>query len=475
MSVSKALAPAILVRSMTRDRIPARPPEAVVPAFQDHYRCPDGVVEIGYGGRLSSVPQYFRFDGVLCYGRLSQVATSAGQVDVGHVVRGDGARIDLPFDLSDVVTNLQRERYAPTSQGYSARLTGSGATRRTYYQLRPFLPVAIRKRLQRLALRGWDRIAFPHWPVDLTVQNLLERVMLRALEQTQQKTLPFIWFWPEGAAGCAVMTHDVEGRDGLNFCDELMDLDASCGIPSAFQIVPEARYDLPGDFPDRFRRRGFEVNVHDLDHDGRLFHDRDEFLRRAVKINEYAAKFGSRGFRAGVMYREQDWFDALDVSYDMSVPNVAHLEPQRGGCCTVMPYFVGRILELPLTTVQDYSLFHILGDYTIDLWKAQAELILSKHGFISFIAHPDYLIEKRARTAYTQLLIYLRDLCDHRNVWMALPGEVDRWWRNRRRMQLVPWGDGWRVEGPDSHRARVAYASVRDNRLVYEIAPAGLN
>ena len=53
----------------------------------------------------------------------------------------------------------------------------------------------------------------------------------------------------------------------------------------------------------------------------------------------------------------------------MSVPNVAHLEPQRGGCCTVMPYFVGDVLELPLTTIQDYSLFHILGDYSTTLWK----------------------------------------------------------------------------------------------------------
>ncbi len=40
------------------------------------------------------------------------------------------------------------------------------------------------------------------------------------------------------------------------------------------------------------------------------------------------------------MYREQRWFDAFEFSYDMSVPNAAHLEPQRGGCCTVMPYFL---------------------------------------------------------------------------------------------------------------------------------------
>jgi hypothetical protein len=44
----------------------------------------------------------------------------------------------------------------------------------------------------------------------------------------------------------------------------------------------------------------------------------------------------------------------------MSVPNVGHLEVQRGGC-TVMPYFIGRIVELPVTTSQDYSVFDSEG------------------------------------------------------------------------------------------------------------------
>ena len=91
------------------------------------------------------------------------------------------------------------------------------------------------------------------------------------------------------------------------------------------------------------------------------------------------------------MCRNQEWYDALDFNSYMSVSNVAHLEPQRGGRSTVMPFFIGRILELPLTTVQDYSLFHILGDYSIDLWKRQIDLIRERNGLISFITHPDYL------------------------------------------------------------------------------------
>jgi len=38
------------------------------------------------------------------------------------------------------------------------------------------------------------------------------------------------------------------------------------------------------------------------------------------------------------MYQNADWFQELNFSYDMSVPNVARLEAQRGGCCTVLPY-----------------------------------------------------------------------------------------------------------------------------------------
>ena len=155
----------------------------------------------------------------------------------------------------------------------------------------------------------------------------------------------------------------------------------------------------------------------------------------------------------------------------MSVPNAAHLEPQRGGCCTVMPYFIGEILELPLTTVQDYSLFHILGDYTIGLWQQQVEQITSRNGLITVLTHPDYLIEERALAVYADLLSYLTRLRDERNIWMALPGEVDQWWRSRHQMAVVPHGGSWRIEGPDSDRARLAYARLEGNRVVYRVEP----
>ena len=168
------------------------------------------------------------------------------------------------------------------------------------------------------------------------------------------------------------------------------------------------------------------------------------------------------------MYRQQTWYDAFEFSYDMSVPNAAHLEPQRGGCCTVMPYFVGDILELPLTTSQDYTLFFILNDYSMRLWRDQIRLITARHGLVSVITHPDYLVGEAERDVYRQLLGHLADLRERSGLWMALPGEINKWWRNRRQMTLVRSGEGWRVDGPDSHRARVAYAAIENDRLVYQ-------
>ena len=108
------------------------------------------------------------------------------------------------------------------------------------------------------------------------------------------------------------------------------------------------------------------------------------------------------------MYRKLDWYDAYEFSYDMSLTNVAHLEAKRGGCCTVFPFFIGRILELPLTTSQDYSIFHILNDYSTNLWKQQLALIKERNGLMSILTHPDYLIERHAHNVYESLLEYLR-------------------------------------------------------------------
>jgi len=296
--------------------------------------------------------------------------------------------------------------------------------------------------------------------------------MRLSVRSSGAQRIPFIWFWPEGASSCAIMTHDVETKSGQEFSATLMDIDDSFGIKASFQIVPEKRYCVSPSFLESIRARGFEVVIHDLNHDGHLYRDREQFLQRAAKINSYGKLYGADGFRAAVLYRRQLWYDALKFSYDMSVPNVAHLDPQHGGCCTVMPFFVGDIVELPVTTTQDYMLFHILNDYSIGLWERQIDLIMEKHGLISFIVHPDYIMKPRERAVYETLLAHLGRLKREKGVWIATPGEVNRWWRQRAEMRLVEDRDGLRIEGAGSERARIAYATEKDGQLVLTVQAA---
>ena len=61
---------------------------------------------------------------------------------------------------------------------------------------------------------------------------------------------------------------------------------------------------------------------------------------------------------------------------------------------------------------------------------------------MSFIVHPDYIIEARARATFEALLDHLAHLRETENVWTALPREINAWWRQRAAMKLVNTGDG---------------------------------
>ncbi len=443
----------------------------------DYYRLsPDSFpFAITTSDSLSGDIGFFQFGtGNICYGQcqtgVAVDVKGSGEFDALKHVHGDGTTTQLPFAFSEIVENLRRERYRQkTLRGKNLFLESEGA-RAIYYFIRDYVPISIRRRLQKVYFCDWKKLTFPAWPVDFTVDNLHEVYLWLFMEITGAKKVPFIWFWPEGAPNCVILTHDVETSVGRDLTSRLMDLDDSYGFKASFQVIPEKRYEVPNEYVEEIRDRRFEFNVHDLNHDGRLYLGHQEFLRRADRINALIHRYESRGFRAGSMYRNQDWYDAFEFYYDMSVPNVAHLDPMHGGCCTVMPYFVGKIVELPVTTAQDYTLFHILNDYSIDLWKQQIALIRGRNGLISIITHPDYLFEKGACHVYSSLLDYVRKMVDQDRIWAALPRDVDLWWRARSQMKLVRKNNEWEIMGPEKERARLAYAVLDQGRLSYELA-----
>jgi hypothetical protein len=436
--------------------------------LRDHYRCPSEFDIFKPFGRCSDDAGFFKLGSHVCYGHSACGSSSEPDValpDALHHVCIGRDEAGLPFDPVEIIENLRWERYM-----VSSRSSFWNVLRKPYYAMRPLMPVAVRKHFQRAYLKRWREIKFPQWPVDRTVEDIFETLVRFSLEACSQSRMPFVWFWPEGYSGCLLLTHDVESTFGRDYCATLADIDASFGMKSAFQVVPEERYEVPPEFLDMLRAKGAEINVHGLNHDGKLFADRQNFLKQAPKINLYLKQYNAAGFRSPVMYRNLEWYPELDFSYDMSVPNVAHLDPQRGGCCTVMPYFTGNQLQLPLTTTQDYHLFNILESRSLDLWKQQIDLILEKHGLLSFNIHPDYIKMPPFNGLYESLLEYLQEVCKERNIWIAQPAEVNKWWRARREMQLAMNAqNAIEVVGPEANRAVVAYARIEGDRIAYEV------
>ena len=449
-------------------------PTPIHSAVEDHFRTPEDFFNFNLLDELGSAAAFFHCGGeVTAYGSLSErvLRSTPGATlhDTLEDVQFQGPCCLLPFNPSEVAANLRMERY-PIESLHNG--LANPFFRSVYYTLRPLLPVSLRKHAQRTALRNRQQQAFPAWPIDRSVDRFFERLLALALKACNVRAVPFIWFWPEGAPAAIVMTHDVETAAGLSACDGLMELDASHGIASSFQLIPGGRYRVSSPRIASIRARGFEVNVHDWNHDGLLFSSREQFLSRAGHINRVAAEWQAKGFRSAALYRNSDWISSLDFAYDMSFPSTARLDPQPGGCCTLMPWFNGTVVEIPLTATQDYSLFHILNQYSIDLWRQQTEMILQHHGLVSFIVHPDYICSPRTRHVYTQLLEYLTRQRADSGAWVALPDDVNRWWRDRSQMRLVRNDHHWLIDGPGSERARIAYAHLDGDRIQYTLVPS---
>lgn len=252
--------------------------------------------------------------------------------------------------------------------------------------------------------------------------------------------------WPDGKRFAFVLTHDVESQKGLDRCLQLSELDASFGIRSSFNFVPEGDYIVPPALRERLAKNGFEIGVHDLKHDGFLYQSRKTFKNQAQQINKYLKEWDAKGFRSGFMHHNLEWFDDLDILYDASTFDTDPFEPQPDGVDTIFPFWVpgkngSGYVELPYTLIQDFGLFVVLKENTVDIWKKKLEWIVSKGGMALLIVHPDYTNFSNNGLAADEFPVKLyEDFLRHVEetyaglYWNALPREVAELVRGRRQL-----------------------------------------
>jgi len=298
--------------------------------------------------------------------------------------------------------------------------------KRFYYKIKPMMPDWLRLLLRRTLVHVQQKKYADVWPI-------FKPAAAR----------PMQWpGWPGGKRFALVLTHDVDSGEGNKKVPLLMELDRSLGFTATFFFVPEG-YEHPDKHHDLLRRNGFEIGVHGLKHDGMLYVSETTFNKGAVQINHFIEKWNAAGFRAPCMHHNLAWHHRLNILYDASTYDTDPFEPQGGGVATIFPFTVTdhatghSYVELPYTLPQDYLLFGIMRQKTINIWKRKLDWIADKGGMAHVLTHPDYMFfnvngnqaEKYPSLFYAELLRYIKERYDGQ-YWLASAKDMAAYWKS---------------------------------------------
>lgn len=294
---------------------------------------------------------------------------------------------------------------------------------RTYYLLKPLMPWRFRLALRRLRANYLRTARADVWPID-----------------PKAGATPPNWpGWPDGKRFALVLTHDVEGCKGLSRVEQLMNVELKHGLRSSFNLVPEGEYRVPDTLRQTLDQAGFEVGIHGLEHDGKLYASKTGFASKARKIREYLNRWNACGFRSPLMQHRLAWLHQLGVEYDASTFDTDPFEPEPDGVGTIFPFWIPGLngsgyVELPYTLVQDFTLFEVLREQSIEIWKQKLDWIAQRGGMVLLNTHPDYMCFRgeKARgeypvSYYEDFLAYVREKYEGA-FWAALPREVARYY-----------------------------------------------
>ncbi len=289
-----------------------------------------------------------------------------------------------------------------------------------FYAVKPLIPRRIQLMLRRLWIRR-QRVKYEHiWPI-YRHASLPPDLRIK---------------WPQDKQFALLLTHDVEKKGGHDKSKQLVQLEKNLGLQSAFYFVPR-RYNVDRELRQHITKEGFEVGVHGLYHDGKLYNDWYTFQSRIEPINQYLKEWQAVGFSSPCAYHNLEWTAALDIKYSISTYDIDPFEPQGGGIGTIFPFIVintktlRRYVEIPYTLPQDFTLFVLMREKSIDIWKQKVDWIAQCGGLVHLKTHPDYMSfesgelgeEEYPISYYYEILSYIQQKYKGQ-YWHVLPKEM---------------------------------------------------
>ena len=376
----------------------------------------------------------------------------ADGIAVTAISRREDGSILLPFDPNALIAGYWSERYLQYVRPATINVL-SALARAGYYRARPLLPRSVQMGMRRSFRRVQSKAQFPRWPIEPALHDLYD-FLFALLVAFAERPIPYLGPWPRNWSWALVLTHDVEARSGYESLDDLLELELELGYRSSWNFVPRGSYTVDPAVLRSLTDRGFEIGVHGLHHDGRDLAPSTAH-RRVPLMQQSAREWEARGFRSPATLRSADAIERLGFQYDSSYSDTAPFEPQAGGCCTWLPYGLGGVVELPITVVQDHTLFEIIGSDDGRMWLEKALFLRHRGGMALFLTHPDY-VNERVLGAYRGVL---EEFAGDATAWKALPRDVADWWVRRSQSSLHDGGSEWCVVGPAEGDARIEFMS----------------
>ena len=318
---------------------------------------------------------------------------------------------------------------------------------KAYYTFKYLVPRRLQIQLRRYYVNRKRSLHADIWPIDPNAAKPLEYGGIWGHDAASSgmwghdaASCPHIPDWPDGKKFALVLTHDVETVGSFEKCQILAEIEERRGFRSCFNFVAQD-YQVPAKLRHYLIDHGFETGLHGLTHDQNPFRSGAIFKKQAVKINRYLEEWGSAGFRSPSMYHDLTLLHHLNIEYDASTFDTDPFEPQPDGMSTIFPFWVRGngnqkgYVELPYTIPQDFLLFILMKEQTIDIWKKKLDWIADHNGMALFIAHPNYMnfdkrpsFEEYPARLYVEFLDYIKSQYKDQ-YWNILPREMARWWK----------------------------------------------
>ena len=321
-------------------------------------------------------------------------------------------------------------------------------------RVKPLLPRRLQIAMRRLYAKRQARTEFPAGRSSRSSSTAGVPSCARRWTRARGEPMPVIANWPEGRRFAAILTHDVEGPAGIANMPRVLEIERRHGFVSSGTSSPRATRSRTACF-DHSAPRAARSGCTAIKHDCKLFASRARFEAELPEIHRYLAEWDAVGFRSPATHRNADWMPELGALYDSSFPDTDPFEPQAGGCCSILPYFLGR----PGRAADHAGPGpHAVGDPAPGHDRpldAQERLDHRQRR----ADQPDHAprLPRHAGTA-PHVRGIPRVPGRPTEGWHTLPREVAAWWHTRSGLRCIEDGGGAHIEGEGAERATIAWA-----------------